>query len=613
MSEVPARAGWSAAAWIRAARAPRSASSAKTMRPSAARSNAPASITSANASSRSATLGYSTRIASSWERQVIRLSPLFRRRPDGHLEDTGRVHLDRDTLSWTRVRRVGHDRLQLDAVCGACSDVHDRPVPVGGDDDCVVPRDKPNRLRSRHGRAIAVSQDVSHPEKACDPVVDRSCPERLRRRNLRQAPLAKHRNPVAQGERFAHVVGDVNGGEREPLEQGTKVVLEPKPKRPVEGAERLVEEQDARSRRQRPCERDALRLAAGQGRHVAVVGAGKSEEDERLGAASTPLVVGAARHSGAEADVARDVAVGEQGSVLEDEPDAAAVGRHLGHVGAVQEHAAGGRSLEPRGDPKERRLPRAARAEHGEPLPRRHVEGDIVHDPVSVERHADGLEREPHRARPRTIERSESSATAATTAMSVTESAMAVPTLSAPGLPRKRKIATGTVGQSARETNTVAPNSPSATANARPAATASGRARSGSSISRLTCHGDAPSTAAASPSRAPTVRSAGTSERTTKGIATSACATGTIAADERRSSGGASKASRNPNPSIAADAPSGSITSASRPPRPRATAVAAGIPTTSAITVAPVAKRSELAIACHGTTSRAGVSSRSEP
>ena len=107
-------------------------------------------------------------------------------------------------------------------------------------------------------------------------------------------------------------------------------------------------------------------------------------------------------------------------------------------------------------------------------------------------------------------------------------------------------------------------------------------------------------------------RSAGTSERTTNGSATSACATGTIAGDERRSSGGSSNASRKPKPSIAADAPSGSIRSASRPPRPRATATAAGIPTARAIAVAPVAKRSELAIACQGATKQAGVSSASE-
>ena len=63
---------------------------------------------------------------------------------------------------------------------------------------------------------------------------------------------------------------------------------------------------------------------------------------------------------------------------------------------------------------------------------------------------------------------------------------------------------------------------------------------------------------------------------------------------------------------LAAEAPSGSISIASSPRRPRATATAARTPTMSAIAAAPPANRSELRIACHGTTSSAGVPSRSE-
>ena len=67
-------------------------------------------------------------------------------------------------------------------------------------------------------------------------------------------------------------------------------------------------------------------------------------------------------------------------------------------------------------------------------------------------------------------------------------------------------------------------------------------------------------TAAASRSRGSIDRSAGATIRTTKGDATSACATGTSQGDERKSSGGSSKAITKPNPSITADAPSGSMT-----------------------------------------------------
>ena len=70
--------------------------------------------------------------------------------------------------------------------------------------------------------------------------------------------------------------------------------------------------------------------------------------------------------------------------------------------------------------------------------------------------------------------------------------------------------------------NDVAPNSPSDTAKANPAPTATPRAATRRSISRRTRPGDAPSTAAASRVRGFTVRSIGTSVRTTNGIPTTA-------------------------------------------------------------------------------------------
>ena len=69
---------------------------------------------------------------------------------------------------------------------------------------------------------------------------------------------------------------------REPLEELPQVGLEPPPERPVERAERLVEEQHLRARRERPGERDALRLAARERRHVAPFGPGEADQLQRL-------------------------------------------------------------------------------------------------------------------------------------------------------------------------------------------------------------------------------------------------------------------------------------------------------------------------------------------
>lgn len=155
--------------------------------------------------------------------------------------------------------------------------------------------------------------------------------------------------------------------------------------------------------------------------------------------------------------------------------------------------------------------------------------------------------------------------------------------------------------------NTVAPNSPSDTAKANPAATASARRTIGRSTSRHTRHGDAPSTAAASRSRSSTARSTGSMVRITNGTPTSACASGTRIQLVRRSSGGSSRATRKPKPTVTAETPSGSISSASNPrtSRPaslRVSAAAARPPISRAMAVAATAYSSEVPIASIGGT-----------
>ena len=172
----------------------------------------------------------------------------------------------------------------------------------------------------------------------------------------------------------------------------------------------------------------------------------------------------------------------------------------------------------------------------------------------------------------------------------------------------------GNVGQSARATKTVAPNSPSEIANANPAATREPRederrGRSPAGRGR----GDAPSTAAASRSalvdRAESRREDAHDER---GRDERLCDRDERTAEPRRSSGGSSKAMTKPKPSMTADAASGSITSvSSQTPRRLAMTVAASPPTTSASAVAAAAKASEFTTVCHGGTSSVAVSSPS--
>ncbi len=82
-------------------------------------------------------------------------------------------------------------------------------------------------------------------------------------------------------------------------------------------------------------------------------------------------------------------------------------------------------------------------------------------------------------------------------------------------------MATGMVTVSGRAMKSVAPNSPSDTAKAKPAPTSAPRARMGASTSRQARRGEAPSTAAASRKRSSMERMTGTTERITKGSAMS--------------------------------------------------------------------------------------------
>ena len=130
----------------------------------------------------------------------------------------------------------------------------------------------------------------------------------------------------------------------------------------VERGERLVEQHDLGVGGQRAGERDALALAAGQLVRVVLGAVREPDELEALGQAPV--------RRRAEADVAGDRQVREQRALLEDHADAARLGLDplagAGDRAAADPHAAGVGPLEAGDQPQQRRLARAARAEHGE-------------------------------------------------------------------------------------------------------------------------------------------------------------------------------------------------------------------------------------------------------
>src|SRR6478735_5319593 len=287
-------------------------------------------------------------------------------------------------------------------------------------------------------------------------------------------------------------------------------------------------------------------------------------------------------HPQPEGDVAGDVEVREQLVVLEHHPDVAPVRRQLAHVAAADHDGARPR-LDQTGDhPQHRALAAARRPEQGDDLTvvglhRPAIEhgplAEADHDLAHVERcHA----------------RSPASTTISTTTVSTSRMvAVAKPCAlaSSPGRPSSRPMAIGSVSRPVRVRNVVAPNSPSEMAMANAAPVSSGRRSARPSISHRALVGDAPSAAAAACWSGGIARRAGTSSRTTNGVATSACPTGISHHDARQSSGARPKAMSMPSPMVTADVPSGNIEPASnaRPAwRDEVIATAASVPATVA-------------------------------
>ena len=240
------------------------------------------------------------------------------------------------------------------------------------------------------------------------------------------------------------VVGDEHGRHVHLVVQAPQPVAQLLAHLRVEGAERLVEQQQARLDGERPGQGHALALAARElGRHP--VGEGlEVHELEQLGHALADLVLRALADLEPEGDVAVHAHVLERGVVLEHEADVAPLRRQAGGVGAVElDHARVGR-LEPGHDPQQRRLAAAARAEQGGQRARRDIDGDVVERDERPEPLADVAGAHAHRRTPlivRTVGRKRfisSSATMATCGQGERDGVGAAPSGSSRSSARRR-------------------------------------------------------------------------------------------------------------------------------------------------------------------------------
>ena len=125
---------------------------------------------------------------------------------------------------------------------------------------------------------------------------------------------------------------DVDDGRAELAADAQDLELERLAELLVEGAQRLVHQQQPRPEHDGPGERDALLLPAGQLARIAVAEGPELDELQRLRDPLRCSDRGTLAHLERERDVLGGGHVREQRVVLEHHPDVAAVGRHRGVI-----------------------------------------------------------------------------------------------------------------------------------------------------------------------------------------------------------------------------------------------------------------------------------------
>ena len=175
-------------------------------------------------------------------------------------------------------------------------------------------------------------------------------------------------------------MGDVDHGDAEPLVQVPDLVLHVLAQLLVEGAERLVHQHELGLEDQRPGERDALLLAAGELRRAAAGEAAHLHHVERALHLRLDLGLGQLAHLEREGEVLADGHVRKERVVLEHHADAALVRRDVVDRPAVEADLAVGRGLEAGEHHQAGGLARARGAEHGQELALADAEVQVHHD-----------------------------------------------------------------------------------------------------------------------------------------------------------------------------------------------------------------------------------------
>ena len=200
----------------------------------------------------------------------------------------------------------------------------------------------------------------------------------LRCSDLFDARVVHDDHAIGYFERLFLVVRDEDAGHVDFVVQAANPLAKLLAHLRIERAERLVKQQHAGLRRERPRQRDTLPLAARQLRGIAVLQRFEADQMQHLVDALANQLARRFAHLESIRDVLRDGHVPEQRVVLEDETNFAIARRLLGDVLAVADDGPGVGDFESRDDAQQRRLAGSRRSEQREQLAVRNVEADAL-------------------------------------------------------------------------------------------------------------------------------------------------------------------------------------------------------------------------------------------
>src|SRR6266566_3440018 len=184
---------------------------------------------------------------------------------------------------------------------------------------------------------------------------------------LRERACGHDDHLVGQRHRFDLVVGDIDHGDAQPALQRPDLPAHVAAQLRGEVGQRLVHQTNRRLADDRAPERDALLLAAGKLRRLALEQLVEPENAGRAGQPRVPLGPRHLAHLQPEQDVLGDGEVRKQRVGLEHHGHPAPRRRQPGDVAARDGHRAGIRSFEPGDDAQRRRLSASGRPEqHGQ-------------------------------------------------------------------------------------------------------------------------------------------------------------------------------------------------------------------------------------------------------